>query len=794
MKQALQIAPVVIGTALIGLFGLIGWIVSSLPPTSAHLSVAGLSGQVFVTFDREGIPSIRAKTMDDAAFGLGFVHARDRLWQMEAMRRFGAGRLSEIIGPRTVRLDRFSRTLGFYEKSKEALNGLTPEVIRHLQAYAAGVNAWLAQNKDALPPEFLLLGHVPEAWKPVDSIVWGKLMALELSGNFRGELLRARLAEKSLEGRFDEFWPRYPSDAPLTVAGTDTSLRKLASELSRLAKVIPEIGGKPQGASNAWVVGGRRSETGSPLLANDPHLGFNAPILWYLAQIETPALTLCGATVPGVPFVIVGQNNHVAWGFTTTQADLQDVFIEKNAVSPAGSYLTPAGPRPYEEREEFIHVKGEPGHKLTIRSSRHGPLISDLVRMPLNAFGRSRRDYEVSLSATFLLSEDTTPKAIFELNRARNRQEVLSALSDITSPMLNVIFAGRQGDIGFQAAGLLPRRRQGIGFVVSPGWTDGYGWDGFVSFGELPNVVNPASGTLANANNKIAGAGYPHFISRDWGEPYRARRISKLLASRDKFSLSAFGSFQKDHVSEMALELWPVVLQLVDWAKFSGELKSVLQNWDGTMSRDSPAPLLFMTWMRQLMTGLLKDEMEDDFNGYANYRPRVTKELFEQDSDLCDVRNTATVETCREIATRALRRSLEMIEEETGSDNPNDWKWGDFHSAMFRHPVFGGIPGLGNLANLSIPSNGGDFTVNRGSTRFQSLGIDFSHIHGSGFRGLYDLKAPGESQFIIATGQSGNFLSKHYRTFLSRWRDGDYVRIGASSGPPSGTITLSPHE
>jgi len=791
MHQLRKTLPGVVGTLLISLIGLAGWFISSLPPKFASLEVQGLTAEVSVTFDHHGIPSISAADLDDAAFGLGFVHARDRLWQMESMRRFGAGRLSEILGSRTLQLDRFTRTLGFYKKSEEALGRLEPNVQRHLESYAAGVNAWLSQNRDALPPEFILLGHEPEPWKPADSVVWGKLMALELSGNFRAELLRARLADKNLEGKFDELWPPYPSDAPITVPEPNTAFRELVPVLRQLAEVVPDRSGLPTGASNVWVVDGKRSKTGAPLLANDPHLGFSAPILWYLAEIKTPDLTVRGATAPGVPYVIVGQNDHVAWGFTTTQADLQDVFIEQNTGTDGAAYETASGPRPYENRLEIIRVRDSDDQELTVRSSYHGPIISDLVKTPNTIFGRSAGEFAVSLSATFLQSEDTTPQAIYHLNKAMDRASLLSALSAMTSPMLNVMFADRTGEVGFHATGLLPRRKKGDGFVISPGWTGDYDWDGYIPFDELPSSVNPKSGVLINANNKVGGQEYLHFISHDWATPYRASRIVQSLEPNLPASLKQFSRLQQDHVSQMARDMLPVMVPLVRWSGIAADVKHILENWDGRMGRDDPAPLLFMTWFQQLMTGLFKDELSDDFLAFAKFRPLTVKQALQNGVDWCDDKTTTVIESCQEITTQALQQAVSQIREVTGSEDPENWKWGEFHRASFIHPVLGGVPLLSKFVNLSIPSDGGNFTVNRGTARFRSSGMDFSHIHGSGFRGVYDLKTPADSLFIIATGQSGNFLSKHYRTFLKSWRDGQYVKFGKGESP-TGTLVLRP--
>ncbi|MDA0240557.1 MAG: penicillin acylase family protein, partial [Proteobacteria bacterium] len=333
----------------------VAWVYSSLPRGGGEVRVNGLVASATIYRDINAVPYIYADSEQDAAFALGFTHAQDRLWQMELQRRLGAGRLSEIMGTRTAAIDRQMRTLGFYRHAVDTLKGLSPEVLATFKAYADGINAWIAGRRGALPPEFLLLRHEPEPWQPADSVVWGKLMGMRLSGNFRGELLRARLAANLPPDRIRSLWPAYPADAPITVDTQASALpTKLLDQLLASYSILTD---PPHGASNAWAIAGHRTKSGKPILANDPHLRFDAPILWYLARIKTPGLELTGATVPGVPQFLLGHNGHLAWGFTTTQSDLQDVFIEKIDPENPDRYLAPDGPKDFVSRNETIKVR-----------------------------------------------------------------------------------------------------------------------------------------------------------------------------------------------------------------------------------------------------------------------------------------------------------------------------------------------------------------------------------------------------------------------------------------------------
>ncbi|MHA1537220.1 MAG: penicillin acylase family protein, partial [Alphaproteobacteria bacterium] len=364
----------------LGLGGAVFWLRGSLPQTEGSIEIAGLAASVEVLRDGDGIVTIRAGGETDAARALGFVHAQDRLWQMDCMRRAGAGRLSELVGPATLPHDRLMRTLGLYRAAEASLEVLAPETRALLEAYAAGVNAYLEHPPRAWPLPFHLLappfGTRPEPWRPADSLVWSRIMALRLAGNWSDEIRRARLSKRLSPAQIDFLWPDYPSQAPVTIPNLAALLEGLP--LDRLARASAWMPATSQ-ASNSWVVAGSQTGSGAPILANDPHLSLNAPGQWYLARIETPELTLTGATAPGLPFMVFGHNGRIAWGFTNTHGDVQDFFIERFVPGENSYYQTPEGPRAFETREETIHVAGAESERLTVRTTRHGPVISDVA-------------------------------------------------------------------------------------------------------------------------------------------------------------------------------------------------------------------------------------------------------------------------------------------------------------------------------------------------------------------------------------------------------------------------------
>ena len=764
------------------------WLHSSLPAVDGVVKVAGLAGTVEIVRDARGIPHIRAGGTDDAYFALGFVHAQDRLWQMESMRRLGSGRLAEVVGAAALPSDRFMRVLGFHRLVGEQFRRLREPVRRALKSYAAGVNAWLKTHGGALPPEFLLLGYAPEPWRPADSLFWGKLMALDISGNWRHELLRARLARHLPAERIDELFPPYPDDGPVTAPDLGKLTRGLGLDLDldRLAAAVPGVQGSPRGASNSWAVAGKLTISGRPVLANDPHLPFSAPVPWYLARIEAPGLDLAGATAPGVPFTILGHNRRIAWGLSSSESDLQDLFVERLDPGDSSRYLVPGGARTFRLRREVIAVAGGDDVVLAVRETRHGPVIGDILGSADGTAGGGGK--VLALAATFLRDGDLTPQALFRLNRAAGWDDFVAALADFHAPHLNVVYADIEGNIGFLAPGWVPIRRHGR--IPRPGWTGEADWTGFVPFRRLPRLLNPPRGRIVAANNKIVSESYPHFITDGWAPPYRARRILDLLGGGGKHSAAAAARLQLDLVSLMARHLKPMLIAFQPATERQRRVRGLIAEWNGEMSRLRPEPLIFTAWLRELNRLVYADELAGMFAAFWSLRPLFIASVLGERRQWCDDIRTAKAEDCESLLAKALDRALDDLAERFGADFA-DWRWGNVHQARFRHRLLDGLPLLGSLAELKIATDGGGYTINRGSGRVSDRDRPYEHIHGAGLRAVYDLGDLENSRFVIATGQSGNPLSAHYGDQLQDWRDGRSFRLGrAGSGSPETAVVL----
>jgi penicillin amidase len=743
----------------------IGAVWLTIPSAQRVASLPGLSAAVEITYDADWIPRIHAGSEQDAATALGFLHARDRMFEMELMRRAASGRLSEIAGPATLPMDRMMRTLGLRQRAVADLAALPGETRSQLEAYARGVNAWVDLKGRFAAPEFLVLGP-PERWEPADSLLWAKTMGLWLSMNWRQELSRQALADRVPASTLDQLWPR-PSDVQPPDAMNRPSSR-FAAAASHLASVLPEFPAPytmPRSASNEWAVDGRHTATGAPMLAGDPHLAFGFPAIWYLARIDLPGRVLAGATAPGNPFLVLGHNGKIAWTFTTTGADVQDIFIETPAGT--GQYQTPDGPKPFVIREERIKVRGQSDVVLTVRETRHGPVISDLDHP---------EGPVMSVSMGNLQPRGSAASGLLALNRAISVHEAGVAAAEITSPVQNLLVADAK-TIGLFVTGKVPIRRAGDGSAPVPG--DGsHDWIGWASGEQLPHSVAPASGRLVNANEPVWPPNFPVFMGRDTFGDWRARRIRELLEKSDRQTPADFVAIQTDVVDTFARQELPTLLAVPDVTGASRTALSLLRDWDGSATMESPAPLIFNAWMESFYAAVL-------------HRAGLTTGIGAPVSDfVASVLTPAGAHWCDGACAPILRSSLADAVKDLSArfgDEPAAWRWGDAHRAVFAHPFLRFVPLLGTLTTISIPSPGDDNTLDRGGTNAL-----FQSVHGAAFRGVYDLANLDRSLFIITPGQLGNPFSAHARDFAIRWRDGATIMLGPVAASISGTVRLTP--
>lgn len=734
----------VFGLLLAGLLG--GgflWLRTSLPKLDGEivLNTTGLHHAVTIDRDDDGFVAIKAADDDDAAFALGFAHAQDRLFQMDSMRRLGSGRLSEIVGAAALPTDRRMRVLDLRRQAQSQYAAASPALKARLDAYAAGVNAFLEQHRGALPPEFIVLNYRPEPWSPVDSLVWGRLMALQLSYNSAGEVLNAKLK-----------------------AALPDDLYRILTQHGIASSAI-DAPAQTDHASNNWVVAGSRTASGKPILANDPHLGLNAPSTWYLARIETPDRTLIGATAPGLPLLVIGTNGHLAWGFTTTTGDVQDIFDEKIDPQHADRYVTPGGSQAFETRHELIKIKGQADEDFVVRSTRHGPVISDALP------AKPAPGHVLSLAWTAMMPDDRTAEALLAMNGAMTAEDFRRALQGFAAPQQNIVFADVAGTIGIVAPGRIPIRRNlyDQSRLPVPGWTDSADWIGMVPFDELPQVTNPASGWIATANNDISAYAKGGFYGVSWDVGYRYQRIADHLQKISGMTLEDSAVIQHDIVSlgvQAILNAW---LPMMDAASGHAEVIAALRHWNGEMRRDRPEPLIATAWIDHLAHRLLAKRLGDLYSQWWFWQTDVLTALTSQDR-WCDDPATPATETCRQQVSAALDDALADLTKSYGGDW-QAWRWGDAHRVTFENPLWRQVPLIKHLLRGTLPDDGDNVTVDN-ATATPSLDGDYPVIHGSSMRFSIDMAQPLSPVFSLAGGQSGNPLSPHYDDLLPAWRDG----------------------
>jgi len=746
----------------------------SLPVIEGELRATGAHAEVEILRDAEGIPHIFAKSDADAWFALGFAHAQDRLWQMEFQRRVGQGRLSEFLGERAFDTDKLMRTLGIARMSERIVARLDRDTAKNLEAYCAGVNAVLDADP-VLPVEFHAFHMKPERWKPADTVGWLLVMAWDLSANWRTELARLRFANKLGRERANEIIPPYPGDAPIPLPDFKALYAELTPTAGALLAAFPSE--DYANGSNSWVVSGARSETGKPLLANDPHLGLQAPSLWYFAHLSMPSGNVVGGTLPGVPFVVLGHNDDVAWSLTTTLGDTQDLFVERVVPGDASSYVTPTGTAKFETREEVIRV-GSEDRRITVRTTRHGPVISDAVK---SAGEAAPKGHVLALAWAALTEENTVLRGGFMLNHARNVAEMHKAGRDFTAPQQNVVFADRDGHIGFVAPARVPVRRADNtvqGRVPVPGWDAKYDWVGFLPYEQMPAIADPPGGKIVTANNKVTPPGYKPFMSVDWFPPYRADRIEEMLAQAPKHSMKSFARMQGDIVSRLARELLPVALAAKPATEEGRQALALLKPWNGEARMDSPAPLVFSAWYRELTRLVYADELDDMFNESWDMRAAFMLQVMKAQNGYekwCDDVRTAAKETCAMQAAKAFDLAAAYLAKRYGERG--QWRWGSVHVAAGDHRPFSFVPVISKLFTVAPETPGDGFTVDVGHFFIRDEERPFANRHAASMRAIYDLADLDRSLFIHSTGQSGNFLSPWYANMAERWARVEYVTI-----------------
>jgi penicillin amidase len=805
------------GAIVLGVAGLLlaYWILSrSLIDYDEDFTVAGISAPVEIVRNNDNVPHIFGASDADVYFALGFAHAQDRLWQMTMLRRTAQGRLSELFGPPTVKVDELMRRLDLYGLSLDSVAAQDPATLAALEAYSAGVNAWIGQiNAGARgrgAPEFFLFEPEIAAWAPADSIAILKLMALQLTGSLQNEVLRARVSLLLPPERLADILPDDPGqgvaalpDYASLVPGVLPDPRPVDFALGPMSPVAaPGFAG----ASNAWAAMPGRSAAGGSLLANDPHVDLTAPTIWYLARLELSSGGVIGGTIPGVPAVLVGRSDSLGWALTTAYVDDQDLLIEALNPENPEEYRTPDGWATFATRQSIITVKDAEPVTLTLRWSRHGPVLTGGL-YDLDTI--TPEGHVAALAWTALSGADTSMTAAIRLMQVGSVAEALEAGRLIVAPAQNLMLADSTG-IALQVVGQMPARDAGhpsLGRLPVLGALPEAGFKGTLPYSDNPRFVDPATGLLGNTNNKTINRPFPLHVSFDWGDTQRIQRWLTLMRARAVHTRESFIEAQLDTVNPTARALLPLIGADLWFTgepapegtpeRFRQRALALLAEWNGEMNEHLPEPLIAEAWLRALMDRLIRDELGAMADSFTHVSPVFLERVYRNVDGAaawCDVIQSAAVESCTDLARIALNEALLRLSERYG-DNIESWRWGDAHLATHDHPVLGEIPVLRYFVNIRQSTSGGDDTLMRGVTR--GTGDEpYQNVHSAGYRGVYDFADPDSSVFIIATGQSGHPLSWHYDDLGELWRRGEYIPMSLdpdlARAAAAGVMVLTP--
>ncbi|MFK7939026.1 MAG: penicillin acylase family protein [Roseovarius sp.] len=796
-RWLIRLAGVMIALSVLAV--LVGYFLlsRSLPEYSKQLQVDGIAAPVEIIRNNSNVPHIFGQADEDVFFGLGYVHAQDRLWQMTVLRRTVQGRLSEVFGTRTIDTDKVMRRFDLYALARQSVEVQDARTTAALTAYSAGVNARLAEiNSDALgrgAPEMFVFDAPIAPWQPADSIAIIKLMGVLLSGHLSNEVLRARTTLAMPDpDRLADLLPEAPGSG-IAALPNYASLFEGRGIGSQIAQALPSHDPlspfktrEMAGASNAWAAAPKRSASGGTLLANDPHLGFSAPAIWYLARMELQTGGVIGGTIPGVPAVMTGRSAQLGWGITSSYLDDQDVFMEELNPNNPEEYRTPDGFAAFTTRKSIIEIKDQNPITLTLRWTENGPVL------PGSHYNLARvtpAGHVAALAWTLLTPRDTTMSSAIAIMYASSVDEALASGADYVGPSQNLTVVD-QDKIAMKTIGAMPRRdaaHQSQGRMPSPGWRAENRWQGIAAYSANPEFVAPVGGLLGNTNNKTVDRPFPNHVSFVWGDTQRVNRWRRLMQIRQVHTRDSFIEAQLDTVSFTARSLLPLIGSEL-W--FTGETApegtperlrqralALLSEWNGEMNEHLPEPLIYAAWLRALQDRLIRDDIGPLADKYSHVNPLFIERVF-RDVDgagaWCDIRQSSPTETCVDIARLALDDALVWISERYGTA-VESLRWGDAHQATHDHPVLGAVPVLRYFVNIRQSTSGGDNTLLRGRTRGGDGPDPFENVHGAGYRGVYDFADPDSSVFVISTGQSGHFLSRHYDDLAQLWRRGEYI-------------------
>lgn len=734
---------------------------SSLSRVDGEVRINALEDDVEIIRDAQGVPHVYAKNLHDVFLAQGYVIAQDRLWQMEMIRRSTSGTLSEIFGESTLKSDIYYRNLGFNRIAEKLMQNADykQDHIAMVSAYNKGINEYISKHTDSLPIGYQLLQFNPDEFTIKDSILSALAISSGLTGTHFYKFLRLQLIEKVGQKKALSL---FPTNMTPSFAAQIEYEYLMSIENSK--------------GSNNWVVSGEKSASGKPILANDPHLMVTIPGIWYQNHLNTPKLNVIGFSIPGLPGITIGHNDHIGWGCTNSFADVQDLYIEKVNPDNPDQYLSGDAWQDFNIVEETVKIRGKDLLKKTFKISKHGPILESffvgakkLDYLPIDkryTLGYKSIEYDCDITELFA--------AIFHLNQAKNWASFKEAIKHWVLPSQNIVYADVDGNIGFYVSGKIPIRKKGMGVAPVPGWTDEYEWEGYIPFEEMPHSLNPGANFIATANNKIVPEDYPYLITNFYSFPDRVNRITELLLDKQKLDAEDFKRIQQDIYSKRAKEICEYFTKITPDNELQKKAIELLKNWNYKLRSDSAAVLIYQAWRRKFLEVLLKDKLDDEL--YIMFMPSVADPLYylKYPSAWMYPGESNKNTTNRDNMMRSsLQQALEDMIAKHG-ENMEKWRWGLEHIITFVNMISGLHPDLAMVNRGPFELPGGTSTVN---SLWRNQLDNFNCLGGVSFRMILDFSDLSKSIAIAPPGQSEHPLSPHYSDMIEPWVKGEYHQM-----------------
>ena len=793
VKTTLAVIISIIVIILIGGAIFYNMLNSSLPEYKDEISLNGIDNNIEIYRDSVAVPYIIAQTESDAAFALGYVHAQERLFTMDIVRRAGAGKLSEIFGEKTIPFDKMFLTVGIKRNLIKNYAKSNRNNIKLLKAYSRGVNFFIKNAGGKLPIEFSVLGYEPEEWRPIHSLIIMRMMAWELNIGWWTDFAYTELIQKVGVEKAKEILPAYPKDAPVIIPKGIANLPKINNSFVKVEKQFRKFLGLrgTHIGSNSWVVDGSMSASGKPIIANDTHLTFSAPDKWFIAVIKVGNWNAAGFTLPGIPGIVIGKNNSIAWTMTNVMADDADFYSEK---------IDSSGKKYFYDRrwydlkiiKDTIKVRNSTPVVNVTKITHNGPIISDIH--PLSFLYKNEPETFSPISMHWLGNEFSDElNAIYNVNKAKNFYQFKKALDDFGVPGQNFIYADKKGNIGYVFGADLPIRKYYDANYIIDGTSSNYNWKGILSRNRIPYLLNPKSHFIASANNKTL-KNFKYYISNLWEPSSRLDRITQLLKFKNKHSINDFKNYQMDFVSPYAKEITGHLLLAFNNIKVVDDnLKkalSLFEQWDYKFDKYSQTPLIYAGFFKYLLKNIFEDEMGEellnDFVFVANVPYRSIQQILnEDDNSWYNNINTPKVETKNYIIRKSLTDALDYLENKLGKKMEH-WQWGSLHQVTFKHMFSGNLKMLDNLINIGPFEISGDGTTIFNTEYSFAKSIEkyprfkhgeFENNLGPAMRFIYDFAKPDQFLMVLTTGQSGCVLSDHYKDMTNLWLNGKYIKV-----------------